>query len=565
MATGARPSSKPTVTGGPDLPRRNALLAALGGALGVLVASALAHRHNGGLTEELGLAFTSLQGTRFGQVVDGSVGATIFGALGGAIAGRTARMADRGAWDASGALLGSLGGAMTGSLLSADILPFPLSWLCLGALLGAGVGATSHLRSLPPMLGGLSGALIAVFVVFGVVRWVGGDNAGHVAILVVALLGLLLVTLLPPEKEQVGWRPRSSALRWDHLLNRGWRPVRLFVILAGAAWWWTIYCYQVESLDFHGGLVGGVAFWPDKDGSFVLAASTDTRPVVCLWDWKTRRKLGLFGHDGFIWCVAVTPNGRYAVTGAGSASRGEGQEDRDCSVRVWDLLRGQEHIRLTGAEKPVFSVAISPDGKHVLAGGGDGMRLWDIATGQLLRHYPLNDSYGYGYGHWQSVRGVAFSPDGRWMLSASNDNTVLLGEVETGRRLLRLVGHTDSVTSVAFSPDGRYVVSGSADRTVRLWDVKGPQTAEELWCYEGHTDGVHSVAFAPDGRRVLSGSMDGTVRLWEVRYARKAPCRELGCYHGHRKGVRTVAFSADGRLAASGGTDGRVRLWLLPP
>ena len=138
-------------------------------------------------------------------------------------------------------------------------------------------------------------------------------------------------------------------------------------------------------------------------------------------------------------------------------------------------------------------------------------------------------------GHTGQVSSVAFSPDGRHILTGSNDHTARLWELSSAKELSKFQGHTDRVSSVAFSPDGKHVLTGSGDGTARLWELS---SAKELSKFQGHTGQVSSVAFSPDGKYVLTGSGDGTARLWELSSA-----KELSKFQGHASWVNSVNFS----------------------
>ncbi len=208
----------------------------------------------------------------------------------------------------------------------------------------------------------------------------------------------------------------------------------------------------------------------------------------------------------------------------------------------------RREVRLfTGHENRVWSVAVTPDGKYVVSGSDDKtVRLWDLATGKEVRRFT---------GHWPSVYSVAVTPNDKYVVSGSGGYTVRVWELATGKEVRELTAHEGSVNSVAVTPDGKYVVSGSGDKTVRLWDLA---TGKEVRRFTGHGDSVRTVAVTPDGKYVVSGSWDNTVRLWEL-----ATGQEVRRFTAHEGWVRSVAVTPDGQYVVSGGYDNTVRLWEL--
>ncbi|MDT3442993.1 protein kinase domain-containing protein [Pseudofrankia sp. BMG5.37] len=159
-------------------------------------------------------------------------------------------------------------------------------------------------------------------------------------------------------------------------------------------------------------------------------------------------------------------------------------------------------------------------------------------------------------GHTREVLAVAVSPDGRLAVSGSQDRSVRVWELATGRCLHTLAGHTNAVTAVAVSPDGRLALSGGDDAAVRVWELATGRLVRTL---TGPTDRVRAVAVSPDGRSALSGGLDKEIRLWDLATGRLKRTVE-----GHAGTVTSIAISADGRLALSGSWDLTVGVWFIP-
>jgi WD40 repeat protein len=244
----------------------------------------------------------------------------------------------------------------------------------------------------------------------------------------------------------------------------------------------------------------------------------------------------LVGHSASDRGVAVTPDGRRAVSASGGNT-----------LKVWDLESGQERRTLAGHSGPVFDVAITADGRRAVSASRDKtLKVWDLETGQELRTLA---------GHSDYVSGVAVTADGRRAVSASNDKTLKVWDLETAEELRTLAGHSSSVDGVAVTADGRRAVSASWDKTLKVWDL---ETGKELRTLAGHSSSVYGVAVSADGRRAVSASQDNTLKVWDLESG-----RELRTLAGHSDSVTSVSVTAGGRRAVSASWDKTLKVWDL--
>ena len=305
---------------------------------------------------------------------------------------------------------------------------------------------------------------------------------------------------------------------------------------------------ELLALNGNGSVVNTARFSPD--GSSVVTASSDGTARV--WDVRTGKALR--GHRDWVLDAVFTPNGREIFT-AGA----------DRNLMVWNATTGAYITRLhLPAGQQVSDISFDPvpghhrfvmaiaDGTAVVRDSGTGARLATIDEAKRSRLSPGD----------AALNTAAFSPDGRRIVTASDDWTASIWDVRTGKHIATLVKpvwngrkftHAGAVEAAAYSPDGRYIVTVGDDRLARVWTADGKPTGVVFSRQHGD---LLRVAFDPKNPSLVATTGDDeTVRVWDVRTGKQFA--ELDA----RAPLSGVAFSPGGRLLAAASTDGFTRVW----
>jgi TIR domain/WD domain, G-beta repeat len=284
----------------------------------------------------------------------------------------------------------------------------------------------------------------------------------------------------------------------------------------------------------------------------------------------------LTGHAADADSISFSLDGRFIAAGGW-----------DATIYIWSLADGR-------VQAPAISgfyggaAPFSPDGKWIAAGSDSTVKIWDAATKRVAKTFS---------GHAAKVRTVAFSRDGKWLVSGGNDSMVMVWDVAGSQPGRQFAGHSDQVISVAFSADGKRIASASFDHSVIIWEVASGQpvktltatnkmtaaifSSDDAWLATAGWDGnvtvwdasswqvvrlmpgngqiVTTIAFSPDDKLLASAGYDSTIKVWDV-----ATGALVHTYAGHTGTVWAVGFSPDGKWIASASSDKTVKIWNAP-
>jgi len=213
---------------------------------------------------------------------------------------------------------------------------------------------------------------------------------------------------------------------------------------------------------------------------------------------------------------------------------------------VFDVKpKAKLHMTLSGHNSRITDANFSPNGKYIVTASGDNSaKIWEVATGKQITTLR---------GHSSQVFSARFGPNSKHVITAVG-KTAKLWDASTGTEIREFKGHTNKVHCAEFSPDGAVVVTTSEDGTAKLWNAK---TGKEIRSIEVTENGVaYDAAFSPNGRRLAIGATFGLVGLWNASNGKK-----IRNFDGHNRAITSLSFSPNGRFLATSSIDNTTRIW----
>lgn len=289
-----------------------------------------------------------------------------------------------------------------------------------------------------------------------------------------------------------------------------------------------------KTIQGHKERINSVAF--SRDEKRLVSGSGDL--TVKIWSVETGANLNSFDCELAICGLAFSPDGLFIAAGFGN------------EVKVWESETGVQRSVMRGHKEPVTAVAFLPQGRLASGSCDTTIQLWDFEGSVRNDTNALSDSTS----SWP-IRHITMSPDGKYLASTSGKN-IHLRDGTTGMPMESNELLQDRVTSISFSPDGKRLVSSSEDGLVRVWDVVEGSLYRN---FEGHSQPVTFATFSPDGNSIASVSYDNTVRIWSC--LPEAEGGDAIVLKGHEDRVTTVAFSPDGGLLVSVSWGSNIIVW----
>jgi WD40 repeat protein len=286
------------------------------------------------------------------------------------------------------------------------------------------------------------------------------------------------------------------------------------------------------------GFMGRTAAF-SADGSSL--ATTDGRGNVVVMETKTRKHVSL-SHKDAVNIIIFSSDGRYLATASDRPS-GSGWNSKS-PVAVWELPHGRLLVSLP-QEELVDQVLFSSHGSYLAVVSNAGVLVWKTSTCSQLINIPPQSTY-------DSVRDTAFSPDEQYLAIASSYQIQVYNT--TKKQFLDPLEHM-VVTRIMFSPNGRYLACASDDNNACVWEISSGRRL----AYLGHEHWVKGIAFSPDSHYLATASWDNTVSIWETMTGLHLSRLR------HNTKVTDVAFSPDGKYVTSLDWDDTLRVWLWRP